>query len=196
MANDFGTHIKNGVIYSGGSQGGGKVNSVNGLDGDVVLTGEDVILNADGTKNIAEAFGGLTFGIDGDGNCGYYKADGSFVPFKSGGGIDDLLNTKMLSGNYDYATNDYADMSISVGVGTYLIIFDIVYSRTVSQDNTVRIDNGDTLFQKFSNSTTNSTTSQAYKFTVYLAKITSTTRIIVDSYSKVITARLYALKLA
>ncbi len=28
-------------------------------------------------------FGGLRFGVDGDGNYGYYKADDSFVPFKS-----------------------------------------------------------------------------------------------------------------
>ena len=26
--------------------------------------------------------GGLTFGKDGDGNCGYYGADGSLIPFK------------------------------------------------------------------------------------------------------------------
>ena len=29
-------------------------------------------------------FGGVSFGIDGDGNYGYYGADGSLVPFKSG----------------------------------------------------------------------------------------------------------------
>ena len=28
-------------------------------------------------------FGGVSFGIDGDGNYGYYGADGSLVPFKS-----------------------------------------------------------------------------------------------------------------
>ena len=29
-------------------------------------------------------FGGVSFGIDGDGNYGYYGADGSLVPFKKG----------------------------------------------------------------------------------------------------------------
>lgn len=35
-------------------------------------------------ENYAE-LGTLKFGVDGDGNYGYYKADDSFVPFKSGG---------------------------------------------------------------------------------------------------------------
>lgn len=29
-------------------------------------------------------FGGVSFGIDGDGNYGYYGADGSLIPFKKG----------------------------------------------------------------------------------------------------------------
>lgn len=39
-------------------------------------------------SSIAKQLGGLQFGIDGDGNGGYYKADGSFAPFS---GVDDLL---------------------------------------------------------------------------------------------------------
>ena len=35
--------------------------------------------------------GGLRFGVDGDGNGGYYKADDSFVPFKSGGAFDSFI---------------------------------------------------------------------------------------------------------
>lgn len=36
----------------------------------------------DGLDNLTENMGGLRFGINGDGNYGYYKADDSFVPFK------------------------------------------------------------------------------------------------------------------
>lgn len=32
---------------------------------------------------VNSSFGGLKFGKDGDGNCGYYGADGSLIPFKS-----------------------------------------------------------------------------------------------------------------
>ena len=32
--------------------------------------------------NIDSSLGGLSFGKDGDGNCGYYGADGSQIPFK------------------------------------------------------------------------------------------------------------------
>ena len=40
-------------------------------------------------------FGGLTFGIDGDGNYGYYGADGSLVPFKTS---DPIQKFKVNSG--------------------------------------------------------------------------------------------------
>ena len=36
-----------------------------------------------GFLRINSSFGGLKFGKDGDGNCGYYGADGSLIPFKS-----------------------------------------------------------------------------------------------------------------
>ena len=37
--------------------------------------------------------GGLRFGVDGDGNGGYYKADDSFVPFKKSSGGLILVST-------------------------------------------------------------------------------------------------------
>ena len=37
----------------------------------------------DAIDSVDNKFGGLRLGVDGDGNCGYYKADDSFVPFKS-----------------------------------------------------------------------------------------------------------------
>lgn len=44
----------------------------------------------------------MKFGTDGDGNCGYYGADGSLIPFKSGDfSIDNLLTTIDAQGSYD-----------------------------------------------------------------------------------------------
>ena len=40
-------------------------------------------------KELNNNLGGLRFGTNGDGSCGYYKADGSFVPFKSGFALED-----------------------------------------------------------------------------------------------------------
>ena len=42
-------------------------------------------------------FGGISFGIDGDGNYGYYGADGSLVPFKKG--ECQLVSIGTISGN-------------------------------------------------------------------------------------------------
>ena len=44
---------------------------------------ENMIAGADAVKEVYSSFGGLKFGKDGDGNCGYYGADGSLIPFKS-----------------------------------------------------------------------------------------------------------------
>ena len=39
----------------------------------------------EGFETVNENFGGLRFGIDGEGNYGYFKGDDTFVPFNSGG---------------------------------------------------------------------------------------------------------------
>ena len=44
----------------------------------------DLALSARQGKILNECLGGLRFGTDGDGNYGYYGADGSLIPFKSG----------------------------------------------------------------------------------------------------------------
>lgn len=46
---------------------------------------------------VNSSLGGLSFGTDGDGNYGYYGADGSLIPFKSGSGA-----TKIGSGTSEY----------------------------------------------------------------------------------------------
>lgn len=47
-------------------------------------TNVDDIAGASAVKEINGNLGGLKFGIDGEGTYGYFKADGSFNPFKSG----------------------------------------------------------------------------------------------------------------
>lgn len=54
---------------------------------DVTITTPEGMEATDVQNAIVELngnFGGLTFGKDGDGNCGYYGADGSLIPFKKG----------------------------------------------------------------------------------------------------------------
>lgn len=53
----------------------------------------------DQSKN--KNFGGVSFGIDGDGNYGYYGADGSLVPFKKGG--CQLVSIDIIAGNGSFS---------------------------------------------------------------------------------------------
>lgn len=55
---------------------------------DVTITTPEGMEATDVQNAIVELngnFGGLTFGKDGDGNCGYYGADGSLIPFSVSG---------------------------------------------------------------------------------------------------------------
>jgi hypothetical protein len=55
---------------------------------DVTITTPEGMEATDAQNAIVELngnFGGLTFGKDGDGNCGYYGADGSLIPFSVSG---------------------------------------------------------------------------------------------------------------
>ena len=45
-------------------------------------TSENMIAGAEAVKEVYSSLGGLSFGTDGDGNYGYYGADGSLIPFK------------------------------------------------------------------------------------------------------------------
>lgn len=86
-----------GIVHltgGGGGSGGGAVSSVNGKTGDVNLTAEDmgladaVLLAKEGEVTELPVATDLPFGfaIDAEGNYGYIKNDGTFVPFNSGGG--------------------------------------------------------------------------------------------------------------
>ena len=57
--------------------------------------------------------GGLRFGVDGDGNGGYYKADDSFVPFRRG------VTCVSSQGNFNYTfTHDSPNARLMTGVTT------------------------------------------------------------------------------
>lgn len=51
---------------------------------------------------VNNSLGGLSFGTDGDGNYGYYGADGSLIPFKSGA---EYSNAIMIVTYYHYTSN-------------------------------------------------------------------------------------------
>lgn len=51
------------------------------LTNNLLAINEGTALDATQGKIINDKFGGITFGTNGDGTYGYYKADGSFSPF-------------------------------------------------------------------------------------------------------------------
>ena len=51
-------------------------------------------------SNVTLSFGGLRFGVDGDGNYGYYGADGSLIPFSSLKNLKPLTSEKPSSDTY------------------------------------------------------------------------------------------------
>lgn len=54
--------------------------------------------------------GGLRFGVDGDGNGGYYGTDGSLIPFKKGATIKQISGT--LTSNTATINCDIGDIII------------------------------------------------------------------------------------
>lgn len=54
--------------------------------------------------SVNKILGGVTFGIDGDGNRGYHKADGSFVPFKSGWDVEHPIYQHNAGTSFSYST--------------------------------------------------------------------------------------------
>ncbi len=71
-------------------------------------TNPDNIPSAKVVAELNNNLGGLSFGIDGDGNYGYYGADGSLIPFKSTSiyylGTALSFNIKELLPNVDYTS--------------------------------------------------------------------------------------------
>lgn len=116
----------NGNNYSGSSDKANKV---------FMSNGESV---EDAVNEVSQNLGGVRLGIDGDGNRGYYGADDSFVPFKSGGytnlftGYIGTGKTYEFTKNYDtvivmvsgsHSANDcYVTFTPTLSVGTYKTI--------------------------------------------------------------------------
>ena len=77
----------------GSNFGSAQINNTNGainkINNNVLDTIEEISANTSGgkfagalaLKNVNNSLGGLKFGKDGDGNYGYYGADGSLIPF-------------------------------------------------------------------------------------------------------------------
>lgn len=69
----------------------------------------------------------MKFGTDGDGNCGYYGADGSLIPFKSGCNIE-LYHKYESSISKKYTFNED---------GTYII--ETFWNLTIKTDDIIKI---------------------------------------------------------
>lgn len=100
----MGKIIRNGIKYSGTTDSANKINYDNSLSGLEAKTAQEAI------DELTENFGGLRFGTDGEGNYGYFGADGSLIPFSSGGFKN--LKLKEYSGKLTATT---ATISCEVG---------------------------------------------------------------------------------
>lgn len=71
------------------------------------------------------------FGVDGDGNYGYYKADDSFAPFKSGGGGSILTGSINTNGKtYIGKGQELSQIFLYQTTGGAMIEFDSSYNAT------------------------------------------------------------------
>lgn len=60
-----------------------KIGAVNGITSDLNGEASDVAASIKCVNQLNNSLGGLKFGKDGDGNYGYYGADGSLIPFSN-----------------------------------------------------------------------------------------------------------------
>ncbi len=58
-----------------------KVGAINGITSDINGESDNIAASIKCVKQLNNKFGGMRFGVDGDGNYGYYGADGSLIPF-------------------------------------------------------------------------------------------------------------------
>ena len=109
----------------------------------------NILLYSALNSNLADSLGGITFGVDADGNYGYKKAGADTVtPFKKGGtakviyqGIFEPLSTTFL-----YSQNSYyyyrMDTTWPQYIGKYIMICCIATSNKSSNHNPGIIYNG------------------------------------------------------
>ena len=80
--------------------------------------------------------GGLKFGTDGDGNYGYYGADGSLIPFKKIVLADEINYTNYnytINGLYPNVYNAELDTGCNIISGGYCVDGDLVHVDIVWQ---------------------------------------------------------------
>ena len=82
----MGKIIRNGISFSGAViDTANNINYDNSISGLEAKTTQEAIDEINETvEEINENLGGLRFGVDGEGNYGYFGADDSLIPFKSG----------------------------------------------------------------------------------------------------------------
>ena len=71
------------VEFNDGDDAETKVGAIKGITSDLNTTTEGYAADMTTVAKINSSLGGLKFGTDGDGNYGYYGADGSLIPFRS-----------------------------------------------------------------------------------------------------------------
>lgn len=76
-----------------------KVGAINGITSDINGESDNIAASIKCVKQLNNKFGGMRFGVDGDGNYGYYGADGSLIPFKRIDLVSGTVSKKITSGS-------------------------------------------------------------------------------------------------
>lgn len=122
----FWTHSKD-VEFVDGKTAETKVGAINGITSDMSGEADDIAASIKCVNQLNSSLGGLSFGVDADGNYGYYK-DGadSVTPFKSGIKLKKTCNQSQLTIDEDYdecllvfaSAGSYGSLAITNG-GNY-----------------------------------------------------------------------------
>lgn len=86
---------------------------------------------------VNSSLNGMKFGIDGDGNYGYYGADGSLIPFKSGFGGANIYMSGTNSGNLAKVENAnigqyFYGFGYDESTKKFTVLYDGTYSYMIS----------------------------------------------------------------
>lgn len=98
---------------------------------------ENMIAGADAVKEVYSSLNGMKFGIDGDGNYGYYGADGSLIPFKSGFSGANIYMSGTNSGNLAKVENAnigqyFYGFGYDESTKKFTVLYDGTYSYMIS----------------------------------------------------------------
>ena len=122
----MGKIIRNGIEFSGACEDATAINYNNSLSGLEAQTVQEAV------DELNESLGGLRFGVDGEGNYGYFGADDSLIPFSSGKyGTVTLGNGG--SFEIDWNTSSFSMLMISARRS------DIVYGTYIATPNSATI---------------------------------------------------------